>query len=113
MFFWMIVIFVLSSVPGKEYPSYDIPHLDKVVHFGLYGILGYTAWIGFAAYGRAKGKSVQWMAVVAASVALMYAISDELHQLFVPFRSCDTADLMADALGICAVIGWKYLTQKN
>lgn len=113
LIFWMAVIFILSSVPGKEYPSYDIPHLDKVVHFGLYGVLGYAAWFAFAAYGQTKGKSASWMAGVAASVALIYAVSDELHQLYVPFRSCDAADLIADAMGIGAVVGWKYFTFKD
>ena len=32
-------------------------------------------------------------------VCIIYAISDEIHQIFVPDRSCQVYDMMIDSLG--------------
>ncbi len=40
---WALVIFVLCSVPGDSLPQtsmIQIPHFDKMVHFGLFFIMG-------------------------------------------------------------------------
>ena len=35
---WTIIIFVLCVMPSDDLPNprFDIPHIDKVVHFGMY-----------------------------------------------------------------------------
>ena len=33
-------------------------------------------------------------------VSILYAISDEIHQLFIPGRSCQITDICIDTLGI-------------
>lgn len=35
---WALVIFVLCAMPSEDIPNphWDIPHLDKVVHFGMF-----------------------------------------------------------------------------
>ena len=33
-------------------------------------------------------------------VGILYAISDEIHQKFVPGRSCQITDVMIDSLGV-------------
>lgn len=95
------MIFALSSVPGNHYPTVSMPHADKFVHFGLYLPLGFfAAW-----FFRSAGFSMKAPVLY----GLLYAASDEFHQLFVPRRSCSFADWCADAVGTLAGIGI-YLT---
>lgn len=39
------------------------------------------------------------------AVGLLYALSDEWHQMYVPGRSPDLADWLADAVGLLTGIG--------
>jgi len=52
-----------------------------------------------------SGKKI-WLLVVLAT--LLYGISDEFHQFFVPGRSFETFDVMADTIG-GAIGGTVYL----
>jgi VanZ family protein len=89
---WAALIFALSSRPTLPV---DL-HLgrDKIAHFAAYAVLGF-----FLARARqASGLS----AVAAALLGVAYAASDEWHQSFVPGRSAEVADWLADALGVVA-----------
>ena len=55
------------------------------------------------AYTRAKGALFNKNALTASILSgVLYAVSDEIHQLFVPGRDCNIIDFSADALGIVA-----------
>lgn len=42
-------------------------------------------------------------------IVSLYGLSDEIHQAFVPNRSCDALDLMADMAGaLTAIIAYRY-----
>jgi len=89
---WMILIFWISSVP--DLPSNRIDILDfffkKSAHFGEYTIL-------FLLWYRALGNKNPFKAVV---FSLIYAFSDEMHQLFVPGRTGNLRDVGIDFSGI-------------
>jgi VanZ family protein len=90
-------IFAASSTRGSSLPGGLPPGSDKVVHLGVYGLLG--ALVARALLLR-SGALLSGRALVAsAGLALAYGLSDEIHQLFVPGRSFEVADLVADALG--------------
>jgi VanZ family protein len=102
---WAALIFGLSSIPGTDIPSVPIPSADKLVHLGMYGVLGFLwfrcarAWATPAAASsprRARSRSTWVWTVVA---VLAYGVSDELHQAFVPLRSPDILDVLADLGG--------------
>lgn len=78
-----------SSVPA---PRVDLP-LDKVAHFAMYGILGLLA--GRAA--RQTWHRLGWGWFVAGGLIL--GALDELQQYFIPSRSSDPMDWLADAAG--------------
>jgi VanZ family protein len=85
---WFALIFVASSIPGDEVPVPPLfPHLDKLVHAAVYAVAGALAY-------RASGR-VSW----AILVVLAWGVSDELHQSFVPRRSPELLDLVADGVG--------------
>jgi len=52
--------------------------------------------------------------VLSALSATLYGISDEIHQHFVPSRTADIADMIADVAGsIMGVAGAHFLLNRN
>lgn len=93
---WCALIFVLSSVPGHRLPEMPAANFDKVVHAIVYGVLGALCW---RALRRTSSIRASIAVGLAAALATVYGVSDELHQLLTPGRSCDVHDVMADAIG--------------
>jgi VanZ family protein len=87
---WAAVIYWLSSQPSVPAPG--IPHVDKAAHFGAYAVLG--TLLAFAA--RRTGAPI----AAAVVMGMLYGISDEIHQMYVPGRSPDVVDWAADAAGV-------------
>jgi VanZ family protein len=105
-----IAIFIASAQPGTAYPQLGVPGVDKLVHFTVYGLLGAAC-----AFGLTRSCSVRAarMALAAAAMAAAYGATDEAHQLFVPHRSFDWFDLVADAVGalVGAAVFARFLTR--
>jgi VanZ family protein len=93
---WAAVIFGLSSIPGTHIPSVPVPNADKLVHAGVYVILGALCLRGIRRTSSLTGARA---VLVAAAISALYGVTDELHQLFTPNRSCDWHDAAADAAG--------------
>ena len=95
---YMAMLFVFSSFSTLPSPPGDLSAYD--VHIAAYAGLG-------ALTARATGKGlrdVSWRAVVTAIViASLYGVTDEYHQRFVPGRSFDVLDMVADTIG--SVVG--------
>jgi VanZ family protein len=90
----MVVIFVESSMSVAPLPG-NVS--DKVAHAFGYSLLG--ALIARAAAGGFPRPLASHAAVLSVAMAVLYGASDEFHQRFVPGRSADVADLIADAVG--------------
>lgn len=90
----MAMLFGFSSLAKLPIPPGGVSYYH--VHFAAYaGLAALTA--------RATGgglSDVSWRAVVGAIlISSLYGVSDEYHQLFVPGRSFDVLDMVADAIG--------------
>jgi len=99
-----ILIYINSSHP---YPQAipNIPFLDKVIHFFVYGLLG--TLIFRAIRNKESSRSQAYPMILGIVLAALYGISDEIHQSFVPERVADMYDVLADILGsTCGV--WLY-----
>ena len=73
-----------------------------VAHFTEYALLGALwLWALYPSVGRGA-----WPA--AAAIAITYAVSDELHQSYVPGRDSDPFDVLVDAAGIATALGLAY-----
>lgn len=88
---WCVVLFALSSVPGNHYPQVSWAFADKLVHISLYMLLGIFAWFFF----KQRNRGI----LSALTFSIIYGLSDELHQVWVPRRSASFADVVADAVG--------------
>jgi len=90
--------FYLSSRPASAFPDllHGVPQADKLEH------AGYFLLTGFLAYRAARfGERWSRFRVVTVIVlgAVVWGISDEFHQSFVPTRSVEAADVAADVVG--------------
>jgi VanZ family protein len=93
------IIFFLSSLPGKSIPSVFASH-DKTMHFLAYASLGLFFIRGLRS-GEKKAAAYK-LVVFSVFFGLIYGLSDEVHQLFVPGRSFDLMDVAFDCLGTLA-----------
>ena len=97
-------IFYLSaqSHPEEELPSFLLEEVsDKVLHAVEYAILSLLCYRAFRwAAGPAVARQAVVLAIITASI---YGVTDEAHQLFVPFRESNWQDWLADTIG--AAIG--------
>jgi VanZ family protein len=94
---WMALIFGVSSLqmpPG----SASIP--DWISHGGVYAGLAALTCRALAGGVRAAPWRV---AVLAGAVSSLYGVTDEWHQVYVPHRTAEAADVMKDMGG--AVLG--------
>jgi len=122
----MILIFSLSAEPAYEssqtssgvikfffdsfYPDFESisPEIQtnmienmqffarKTAHFLIYTALGFCVLFAFLPYNMKTSIKT----VVSIMIAFLYAVSDEVHQYFIPGRACQLRDVIIDFAGI-------------
>lgn len=128
---WMAVIFYLSHQPAAA--SRELSHsvLDSLVsivnllpfpiegeslhffvrksaHFVAYLILGMLLFHTMRLFAGVTFRST----FTAFFIAVLYAISDEVHQTFIPGRSGEVRDVLIDSAGALVGIGTFILLYK-
>ncbi len=93
---WALLIFILSSIPGGAFPASKLFSYDKLLHAGVYAVLGAFT---FLALPRRLSPRASVLVLVAGAITTFYGFTDEFHQLFVPGRSADLRDVLADCVG--------------
>ncbi len=97
--YWIILL-TATSLPGQDLPKLGVS--DKIEHLTAYLILAVILNLALLVqnkYKLLKSKSSLFTVLIIS----VYAALDELHQLFIPGRSCDIKDWAADF--IAALIG--------
>ncbi len=72
----------------------------KLAHFSIYSGFSMLMYLMLLRY-NIKNKT---SAVLAFIICFFYAVSDEIHQYFVPGRSCELRDIFIDSCGIVSGI---------
>lgn len=98
-FLWIVAMIVTTSVPSDSAPSLlpDLPLVDKLIHAFEYAGLGFLALRSLRAQGSALSKRTLLRLGVA---VVLFAILDELHQIFIPGRDPSVLDFLADIAGL-------------
>jgi len=105
------MVYFLSAQlhPEEQLPSFLVKDVnDKVLHAVEYAGLGGLCYQAFR-WG-VSGQVASHALLFAIVTASLYGMTDEVHQLFVPFRESSWQDWLADTIG--AVIGamsWRFL----
>ena len=101
---WAALIFWQSETTGAGGLLGRLPDgSDKVAH-----AIGYLALSAFLTL--ATGRPA-----LAAALAALYGVTDEVHQAFVPGRRSDALDVVADAVGaaVGAWLAWRLLSRRR
>ena len=112
---WMALIWTLSAQPELlvVVSSRLRDMLAWVAHFSEFAVLAVFLWLA-----TRKTIAIDEQAVLGVAFfgTALFAVVDELHQVFVPGRTPDVRDLLVDLAGILlalAVIRWLAARQKQ
>ncbi|NLM11624.1 MAG: VanZ family protein [Clostridiaceae bacterium] len=92
-----VVIKAVEQVaPKAEIDTRSLNHIiRKNAHFFSYLVLGLLAMNAF----RRCGNTVKLSLVLSSFLCVIYAVSDEIHQSYVPGRSAQITDVLIDSFG--------------
>ena len=107
---YIIMIWLQSSYfhPSRAAEQLELPLISKVMigslfefmHFFQFGILFLLLLAALYTYSPLTNRTISLMLVI----SILYAIVDEVHQYFVPFRSASLFDLIKNWIGILIVL---------
>ena len=93
--FVAIVIFYMSTLTfGAEIPPTPFNIKSLIYHFSAFFFLSFFLLISLT-----KGKNMN-LIYIGLIIAVIYGISDEIHQIIIPGRYFTLSDIMVDSLGI-------------
>jgi VanZ family protein len=110
-YYWLpLIAYSAFIVFQSHYPAPDsiprLPFFDKLLHTGGYGLLGLLCCRAYrSGWPEASGRSLARWSVLSAT---LFGLSDEIHQSFVPFRTADGWDVLADAIGAALGVGFYF-----
>ena len=98
---YCLAIYIQSDYPSpEEIPSWTFS--DKILHFAAYGLLGILFIRAYETLPLRINKIL--LILMSSGSAILYGVSDEIHQYFVPFRDADIMDVAANTIGsVCGV----------
>ena len=91
----MGLIFYLSHQPRVMDGLPEIQGLDKLLHFLAYLALASSWLLAFIKNNISQVRMKTFL------LGMAFAFSDEIHQTFIPTRTFELYDLVADGAGIC------------
>jgi len=96
-FFGILITFItmwyFSSLPGNSV-SVPFSWMAIVYHFSIFSIFAF-----FVLSALAKKNSQKTEFILTILITIIFAVLDELHQSFVPFRNAGIQDVLVDTLG--------------
>lgn len=90
-------IFYFSSISGISYPHQEgIGFIPIVYHLAVFFLFNFFLLISIKGNKKIKISYV----IIALGGSIIYALSDEFHQIFIPFRNPSIQDILTDTIGI-------------
>lgn len=88
-------------------PTSREPNLPRALAYNAMHVVAYGALAASCLLALLRSGAPSWRrgrAAAAVALAVGYGAVDELHQSFVPGRTCSAADVMTDAAGAILVV---------
>ncbi len=114
---WMAVIYWLSDQPKLPHPGRKLGlsdyFFDYSSHAFTFGLLTWLAWRALrGALSPLPWARRRWALGLAGVLAALYALLDEIHQMFVPGRWASPKDWAADMVGVALALGLLALGER-
>ena len=93
-----IIIFYVSSLTFEPIRPFGFDWKPIAYHF--YAFLFLAAFLLISLIRGKVDKNYKKLLTLAIIIAILYAISDEIHQIFVPSRAFAISDILTDSAGI-------------
>ncbi len=107
---------ILNNLAGNNLPHEGVLGIENIVrktaHFLEYSVLGFLLFMALYS-GLKPFRPFKWLLLKPLIPGVVYAISDELHQIFVPGRAGRILDVSIDSAGIIFGIYLAYLLSKK
>lgn len=102
-----IIIQTVEKITPKAEVDKDTFHgtLRKSAHFFAYFLLGLLMINALRASNKKGHRGLLWALIL----CVLYAITDEVHQTFIPGRSGEISDVILDSVGSSVGIGLYWL----
>ncbi len=91
-----IEIFYFSSIPGGRPEIGGGIRISIIYHFLVFFLFNFFLLLSIKGNKKIKMGYV----IIALGISIIYALSDEFHQIFVPFRNPSIQDILIDTIGI-------------
>jgi VanZ family protein len=110
---YAVLILIISSIPDLTPPELGFEFQDKLYHFIEYGI--FSVLLFFSLLNSSRDFFKKNVLVISIFIGASYAIIDEIHQRFIPGRSADILDFVADFLGVALIqiVFWIYYRKRT
>jgi polysaccharide biosynthesis protein VpsQ len=111
-FLFILWIIYLANTGGKSIFFElvgSVPYGDKLGHIGLFGCLTLLAILGSKFRTFSCGKIDIYYGAV---VVIIFVLVEEISQAYLPSRTFEFVDLIADSIGIIFAIGVAQLANK-
>ena len=114
---WMAWVYWISDQPSVPHPGRRVGVSDNLfdysAHAFTFGVLTVLVWRVLSTWRLSSAPLSPWRPGVAGALAALYAVSDEVHQSFVPGRWAKVQDWLADLLGILVAVGLLYAWRRQ
>lgn len=100
---WALIILILTLSPGNYIPKIDywsILSLDKYVHCGIFFLLNFLLLWDYKKHYKPRLATE----IIITSISIVYGIWIEIIQQYIPLRSFEWNDMLANASG--AWLAW-------
>ncbi len=109
---WFFVVMVITFLPGENVPGNSLLerlYFDKWVHAGIFGLMVILFIRPLVVSSLTESQKVRYFFRIALAVSLWGLATEFIQKHFIPGRSFDIWDFVADSIGC----GLAYLFSKH
>jgi len=114
-FIWWLIVLVLMCTPGNDLPELgswtELIKLDKIIHVGIFSLMGYLFMRPVYKRDLPAAQKQNYFLKIAICISLWGITTEFIQHFWIPGRSFDLWDWVADTIGafLAILLSRKYL----
>ncbi len=110
---WAAFIFLLLTVPSSSLPTVHIVDIDKLAHAGVFFIQAFLLYRAFEFPKPIHLIGSIKPAYSASIITVIYATMSEVYQFFIPDRTPEILDALANSFGVILFLGMLFIWNRR